>query len=51
MKNPNIEDLPDEDYEEVIIFRKYYVHPVTGERVYPKNGKVFPIKIRRPKQQ
>lgn len=28
-----------------LIFRRYYVHPKTGEKVYPKNGNVFPIWI------
>lgn len=27
----------------VLIFRRYYVHPKTGEKVYPKTGNVFPI--------
>lgn len=26
-----------------LIFRRYYIHPNTGEKVYPKKGKVFPI--------
>lgn len=26
-----------------LIFRRYYVHPDTGEKVYPKSGNVFPI--------
>jgi hypothetical protein len=27
----------------ILIFRRYYTHPETGEKVYPKSGKVFPI--------
>jgi len=26
-----------------LIFRRYYVHPKTGEKIYPKNGKAFPL--------
>jgi len=26
-----------------LIFRAWITHPDTGERIYPKNGKAFPI--------
>ena len=29
----------------ILIFRRYYIHPDTGEIVYPKSGKAFPILV------
>jgi hypothetical protein len=26
-----------------LIFRRWYIHPKTGRRVYPQSGSVFPI--------
>jgi hypothetical protein len=26
-----------------LIFRRWYIHPKTGRKVYPKRGTVFPI--------
>lgn len=28
------------------IFRPYFVHPKTGNRVYPKKGRVFPLLVK-----
>lgn len=36
---------PDDKPGKRLIFRRYYVHPKTGKKVYPKSGKVFPIWI------
>ena len=36
---------PDEKPGKKLIFRRYYVHPETGEKIYPKSGKAFPIWI------
>ena len=30
----------------VLIFRPYYLHRATKKRVYPKNGRVFPMLVR-----
>ncbi|TYP94880.1 hypothetical protein LX73_0171 [Fodinibius salinus] len=42
---PIMEDSKDSEHEpgKKLIFRAYYVHPETGEKIYPKNGNVFPI--------
>lgn len=34
---------PSNKSDKILIFRRYYVHPKTGEKVYPKSGSVFPI--------
>jgi len=26
-----------------LIFRRWVIHPKTGRRIYPRNGKAFPI--------
>jgi hypothetical protein len=33
----------------IIIFRPWIRHPKTGEKVYPRKGKVFPIKVKKSK--
>jgi hypothetical protein len=40
-----VKRLDDDEFE--IIFRPWYIHPKTGERVYPRSGRVFPIKVRK----
>lgn len=37
--------LNQRDDEGSIIFRPWITHPKTGKRIYPKRGKVFPIRV------
>ncbi len=39
--------MADKSVSGPIIFRWYYRNPKTGELVYPKHGKPFPIRLRR----
>jgi hypothetical protein len=29
-----------------LVFRPYFIHPVTKKPVYPRNGKVFPLIVK-----